>query len=460
MSSNKTKNVSAGETKSVRGSKRFVSKPEIYNEAPAPRQGKWTAEEDELLHQAIQRHGEKQWRRIAEDIPGRSPIQCLHRWTKILKPGLVKGPWTQEEDEKLVQWVAKEGATKWANAGTFINGRSGKQCRERWFNNLNPALNKGPWSQEEDELIYSLFQTHGSCWSVIAKSLPGRTENSIKNRFYSTLRKLATSKRKTTPADGTPVINVTPAEAIVPPPDENGTNHLFMRLAEEKIEIKQAILDPAAIEAAKERRRRRNKKKQAMKAIEHRNKLQKQNAVHKVLVDAPEISKPTKVEDELASQTETEATSGARQQSINGSLEVQPKINIMPMMQHERPNLDQKMGILLDKLGALEAMLTNTRQELLRLETSMTDEEKRSLKLTPLLESYHPRPSPKQFGGAFPPFPMEKRGKPPMKISLMDDIHDEPRKMMRFNDNELLNQDDMNNSEMFDLCDEILGSFH
>lgn len=162
----------------------------------AQKTGKWTSEEDELLRKYVPLFGEKQWRKIAEYIPGRSSIQCLHRWTKILKPGLIKGPWTQEEDQKLIAWVAQEGPNKWTQASAYIKGRSGKQCRERWFNNLNPDVKKGGWTEEEDEKIFEYYQTYGSSWSRIAKLMPGRTENAIKNRFYSTLRKIATDKKK------------------------------------------------------------------------------------------------------------------------------------------------------------------------------------------------------------------------------------------------------------------------
>eukprot|EP01016_Furgasonia_blochmanni_P050470 TRINITY_DN7804_c0_g1_i6.p1 TRINITY_DN7804_c0_g1~~TRINITY_DN7804_c0_g1_i6.p1 ORF type:complete len:844 (-),score=291.32 TRINITY_DN7804_c0_g1_i6:306-2837(-) len=175
--------------------------------------GKWTPEEDELLRNVVQLYGEKQWRKISDHIPGRSAIQCLHRWTKILKPGLKKGPWTIEEDQKLISWVKKEGPTKWAQAAALIKGRSGKQCRERWYNNLNPDVKKGDWTEEEDGMIFQLYRQHGSSWSKIAKYLPGRTENSIKNRFYSTLRKLASDKRKTILEGGSvsrdPLINPT-----------------------------------------------------------------------------------------------------------------------------------------------------------------------------------------------------------------------------------------------------------
>jgi hypothetical protein len=123
-------------------------------------------------------------------------VQCLHRWTKILKPGLTKGPWTIEEDRKLLEWIRMEGPYKWSQCSEFIQGRSGKQCRERWFNTLNPEVKKGGWSAEEDYTIFKFFSQYGSKWSKIAINLPGRTENSIKNRFYSTLRRISAEKKQ------------------------------------------------------------------------------------------------------------------------------------------------------------------------------------------------------------------------------------------------------------------------
>lgn len=160
------------------------------------RKGKWTIEEDEKLRYYLQIFGERNWKKVSEQMDGRSPIQCLHRWTKILKPGLVKGPWTLEEDKKLIEWVHAEGALKWSRAAQYIPGRSGKQCRERWLNNLNPNLKKSNWNDEEDELIFTLYKKYGSAWSKIARHFDGRTENSIKNRFYSTIRRLALDRSR------------------------------------------------------------------------------------------------------------------------------------------------------------------------------------------------------------------------------------------------------------------------
>jgi hypothetical protein len=152
--------------------------------------GKWSEAEDSLLRLAIGCFGEKHWNQISCRVPGRSPIQCLHRWTKILKPGLVKGAWKDAEDDTLRHWVLLNGPQRWSHCSKLIPGRSGKQCRERWFNNLDPNIVKGQWTDSEDRLIFDLYRKEGPKWSLIAQALPGRTENSIKNRFYSSLRKV------------------------------------------------------------------------------------------------------------------------------------------------------------------------------------------------------------------------------------------------------------------------------
>ena len=70
-----------------------------------------------------------------------------------------------------------------------VKERSGKQCRERWHNHLSPKVNKDLWTPQEEVELFSLQRIYGNKWSVIAKHLPGRTDNSIKNHFYSTLRR-------------------------------------------------------------------------------------------------------------------------------------------------------------------------------------------------------------------------------------------------------------------------------
>lgn len=153
------------------------------------KRGKWESSEDEALKKAVDELGDKCWKKTSKRVSGRTAIQCLHRWTKILKPGLIKGPWTNEEDAILKNWVLQNGPNKWSNCAKIIPGRNCKQCRERWFNHVDPNVKKGDWSLEEDGIIFNFFQTFGPKWAFISKLMPGRSENSIKNRFYSSLRK-------------------------------------------------------------------------------------------------------------------------------------------------------------------------------------------------------------------------------------------------------------------------------
>lgn len=71
---------------------------------------------------------------------------------QVLRPGLVKGPWTKDEDDTIVECI-NAGVTKWSEIAARIPGRIGKQCRERWFNHLDPSINKSAWSPEEDRML-------------------------------------------------------------------------------------------------------------------------------------------------------------------------------------------------------------------------------------------------------------------------------------------------------------------
>ncbi|GJM88788.1 hypothetical protein PR202_ga05353 [Eleusine coracana subsp. coracana] len=97
----------------------------------------------------------------AEFIPDRTEVQCLHRWQKVLNPELVKGSWTQEEDDIIINMVKKHGPKKWSVIAKALDGRIGKQCRERWHNHLDPQIRKEAWTVEEERVLVNAHHAYG-----------------------------------------------------------------------------------------------------------------------------------------------------------------------------------------------------------------------------------------------------------------------------------------------------------
>lgn len=118
--------------------------------------------------------------------PGGDPGRTIRK--RGSSSGKCKNLWSSEEDEVLIR-LAGPAPENWNLISTSLRGRTGKQCRERWLNHLQPNIRKGSWTAAEDGIILREQALRGNCWSDIARMLPGRSDNAVKNRFNATLKR-------------------------------------------------------------------------------------------------------------------------------------------------------------------------------------------------------------------------------------------------------------------------------
>jgi iron-sulfur cluster repair protein YtfE (RIC family) len=175
---------------------------------------RWAPADDRLLQAAVGRHHCKNWKKIAESIPGRNGVQCYHRYPippsllPIPSPPLlyhrwhrlklcaVKGNFTREEDHVLMSMAGDpQPSNNWREIASLLPGRSGKQCRDRWCNVLDPRRKRSKWTQEEDAVVLEAYQRLGNSWAAIQQLLPGRTQLQVRDRLRTIVRRSQASAR-------------------------------------------------------------------------------------------------------------------------------------------------------------------------------------------------------------------------------------------------------------------------
>lgn len=159
---------------------------------------KWSEAEDKKLIKIKQDFPYLIWQQVSQFFENRTKAECMNRYLMVINPNLKKGKWTNEEDEILTNWVVEHGASNWGKLSNLnlIKGRNCKQIRDRWINVLSLKLKKVVWNEQTERILLEKYLLYGSCWTKISEFIKDSSENIIKNKFYSMLRKTANKYTK------------------------------------------------------------------------------------------------------------------------------------------------------------------------------------------------------------------------------------------------------------------------
>ncbi|CEP16531.1 hypothetical protein [Parasitella parasitica] len=149
---------------------------------------KWTAKEDELVLKGIADFGQSSWAKIASEyLPWRTRVQIRNHYRSKLDPSIIKEKWTEHELDLLLRRTIAFGQD-WNKVAEGIRGRTPEQCSQVWLSELDPGMNKGPWSEEETRLFWERVHQCGGNFVQVAEGLPGRNRLICFRKFWSTVR--------------------------------------------------------------------------------------------------------------------------------------------------------------------------------------------------------------------------------------------------------------------------------